>query len=66
MTTKDEALQMALDAEYSKSYLDDLADVHGTRQRKRNRAAPHGTLMGLSPPAAKHWRRRMSRERLPR
>ena len=31
MTTKDEALQIAIDAlEYSKSYLDELADAYGT------------------------------------
>ena len=36
MTTKDEALQMALDAlEFSKSYLDDLADVHGTSKKAK-------------------------------
>ena len=36
MTTKDEALKMALDAlEYSKSYLDDLADVHGTSKKAK-------------------------------
>ena len=36
MTTKDEALQMALDAlEYSKSYLDELADVHGTSKKAK-------------------------------
>ena len=36
MTTKDEALKQALDAlEYSKSYLDDLADVHGTSKRAK-------------------------------
>ena len=34
--TKDEALQMALDAlEYSKSYLDALADLHGTSKRAK-------------------------------
>lgn len=36
MTTKDEALKMALDAlEFSKSYLDDLADVHGTSKKAK-------------------------------
>ena len=36
MTTKDEALQMALDAlKYSKSYLDELADVHGTSKKAK-------------------------------
>ena len=36
MTKKDEALQMALDAlEYSKSYLDELADVHGTSKKAK-------------------------------
>ena len=36
MTTKDEALKQALDAlEYSKSYLDDLADVHGTSKKAK-------------------------------
>ena len=36
MTTKDEALQMALEAlEFSKSYLDDLADVHGTSKKAK-------------------------------
>ena len=36
MTTKDEALQMALEAlEYSKSYLDELADVHGTSKKAK-------------------------------
>ena len=36
MTTKDEALKQALDAlEFSKSYLDDLADVHGTSKRAK-------------------------------
>lgn len=36
MTTKDEALKMALNAlEFSKSYLDDLADVHGTSKKAK-------------------------------
>ena len=36
MTTKDEALKQALDAlEYSKSYLDELADLHGTSKRAK-------------------------------
>ena len=36
MTTKDEALRLALDAlEYSKSYLDELADLHGTSKRAK-------------------------------
>ena len=36
MTTKDEALKQALEAlEYSKSYLDDLADVHGTSKKAK-------------------------------
>ena len=36
MKTKDEALQMALEAlEYSKSYLDELADVHGTSKKAK-------------------------------
>ena len=36
MTTKDEALKMALNAlEFSKSYLDDLADVHGTPKKAK-------------------------------
>ena len=36
MTTKDEALKQALDAlEFSKSYLDDLADVHGTSKKAK-------------------------------
>ena len=36
MTTKDEALKMALDAlEYSKSYLDELADVLGTSKKAK-------------------------------
>ena len=36
MTTKDEALRLALDAlEYSKSYLDELADVHGTSKKAK-------------------------------
>ena len=36
MTTKDKALKMALDAlEYSKSYLDELADVHGTSKKAK-------------------------------
>ena len=36
MTTKDEALKQALDAlEFSKSYLDDLADVHGTPKKSK-------------------------------
>ena len=36
MTTKDEALKQALDAlEYSKSYLDELADVHGTSKKAK-------------------------------
>ena len=36
MNTKDEALKQALDAlEYSKSYLDDLADVHGTSKKAK-------------------------------
>ena len=36
MTTKDEALQMALEAlEFSKGYLDDLADVHGTSKKAK-------------------------------
>lgn len=36
MTTKDEALKMALDVmEYSKSYLDELADLHGTSKRAK-------------------------------
>ena len=36
MTTKDEALQTALEAlEFSKSYLDDLADVHGTSKKAK-------------------------------
>ena len=34
--TKDEALKMALDAlEFSKSYLDDLADLHGTSKKAK-------------------------------
>ena len=34
--TKDEALKQALDAlEYSKSYLDELADLHGTSKRAK-------------------------------
>ena len=36
MTTKDEALKQALEAlEFSKSYLDDLADVHGTSKKAK-------------------------------
>ena len=36
MTTKDEALKKALEAlEFSKSYLDDLADVHGTSKKAK-------------------------------
>ena len=36
MTTKDAALKQALDAlEYSKSYLDELADVHGTSKKAK-------------------------------
>ena len=36
MTTKDEALKQALDAlEFSKSYLDDLADVLGTSKKAK-------------------------------
>lgn len=36
MTTKDEALKQALDAlEFSKSYLDDLADVHDTSKKAK-------------------------------
>ena len=36
MTTKDEALKQALAAlEFSKSYLDDLADVHGTSKKAK-------------------------------
>ena len=36
MTTKDEALKQALEAlEFSKSYLDDLADVHGTSEKAK-------------------------------
>ena len=36
MATKDEALKMALNAlEFSKSYLDDLADVHGTSKEAK-------------------------------
>ncbi len=36
MTTKDEALRMAITAlEFSKSYLDDLADVHGTSKKAK-------------------------------
>ena len=36
MNTKDEALKLALDAlEYSKSYLDELADVHGTSKKAK-------------------------------
>ena len=36
MTTKDEALRLALDAlEFSKSYLDELADLHGTSKRAK-------------------------------
>ena len=36
MTTKDEALKMALEAlEFSKSYLDDLADVYGTSKKAK-------------------------------
>ena len=36
MTTKDKALKQALDAlEYSKSYLDELADVHGTSKKAK-------------------------------
>ena len=36
MNTKDEALKMALEAlEFSKSYLDDLADLHGTSKRAK-------------------------------
>ena len=45
MTTKDEALKMALDAlEYSKSYLDDLADVYGTSKK----AKPGSTSWNVS------------------
>ena len=36
MTTKDEALKQSLEAlEFSKSYLEDLADVHGTSKRAK-------------------------------
>ena len=36
MTTKDEALKQALEAlEFSKSYLDELADVHGTSKKAK-------------------------------
>ena len=36
MTTKDKALKMALEAlEFSKSYLDELADVHGTSKKAK-------------------------------
>ena len=36
MTTKDAALRLALDAlEFSKSYLDELADVHGTSKKAK-------------------------------
>ena len=36
VATKDEALRLALDAlEFSKSYLDDLADVHGTSKKAK-------------------------------
>ena len=41
MTTKDEALKQALDAlEFSKSYLDDLADVHGTSKKAKPGSTP--------------------------
>ena len=36
MTTKDEALQMALDAlEFSQGYLDELADAHGVPKKPK-------------------------------
>lgn len=56
MTTKDEALKQALDA-LGRVAGDDLQRW----KKSQTPAASHGMYLEQSPPAAKHWSRRMSR-----